>query len=96
MSDLIERLRNFDHDYHVPPDLLVEAAKRIEWLEGLFDFSDPEIVLHLGANDPVTKDAVVVLRSHYEKRRSDRPEQSGPAGQGGEPTGTPPTISHAT
>lgn len=45
------------------------AAQRIEWLESLFDFSDPEVVLHSGPNDPVTKDAVVVLRSHYETKK---------------------------
>lgn len=32
MSDLIERLRKFDHDFHVPAALLLEAANEIEHL----------------------------------------------------------------
>jgi len=45
-----------------------KLRERIAWLESLFDFSDPEIVLHSAPNDPVTKDAVVVLRKHYEAK----------------------------
>ncbi len=56
----------------------VERLERIEWLEGLFDFSDPEVVLHSGPNDPITKDAVVVLRSHYETK-ANRP-RANPSG----------------
>lgn len=48
------------------------------------------IVLHSGPNDPITKDAVVVLRSHYECRQ-DRPANAGPDGSGDEPTGSSPT-----
>lgn len=43
--------------------------QRVLFLEGLFDFSDPEVVLHHAPNDPVTAPAVVVLLSHYEGRK---------------------------
>lgn len=42
---------------------------RVAWLESLFDFSDPEIVSHHAPNDAVTKDAVIVRLSHYERGR---------------------------
>lgn len=32
MTDIVTRLRGFDHDYHVPPSLLREAATEIERL----------------------------------------------------------------
>lgn len=32
MTDIVTRLRGFDHDYHVPPSLLLEAAAEIERL----------------------------------------------------------------
>lgn len=68
-TELVATLRN---TYMNGPDgrkcLALLAADRIEWLESLFDFSDPEVVLHSAPNDPVTKDAVIVLRSHYETK----------------------------
>jgi len=48
-----------------------ELRDRVKWLESLFSFSDPEIVLNSAPNDPVTKDAVVVLREHYESTHRD-------------------------
>lgn len=46
-----------------------QLRARVSFLEGLFDFSDPEVVTHHAPNDPVTKDAVVVRLSHYETKR---------------------------
>lgn len=46
-----------------------KLVERVEWLESLFDFSDPEIVLHHAPNDPVTAGAVVVRQSHYEQKK---------------------------
>jgi len=52
-----------------------ELKKRVEWLERLFDFSDPEISLHHAPNDPVTKDAAIVRLSDYEQRLSSPPQR---------------------
>ncbi len=46
-----------------------ELLAEVEWLRGLFDFSDPEIVLHCAPNNPLTADAVIVRRSHYEAKK---------------------------
>lgn len=46
--------------------------KRVEWLEGLFDFSDEEIVCHTAPNDPVTAGAIVLRREHYEEVQAQR------------------------
>lgn len=73
------------HAYHPSPTHLeVNLAKfglkevqqrlnaleeQIKWFENLFDFSDPEAVIHSAPNNDKTKDAVVVRREHYERQR---------------------------
>ncbi len=45
-----------------------ELLARIEWLESLFDFSDPETAMQHAPNDPVTKDACVVRASEWDRK----------------------------
>lgn len=59
------------HPYMIETDHeeIGELLARVKWLEGLFDFSDPEIVLRHAPNDPVTAGAVIVKQSYYEAAR---------------------------
>lgn len=83
MTNLVERLRVqadrsaqdlAPHDAQMGNmiDLTREAALRIEWLQGLFDFSDEEIVSHTAPNDPVTAGSIVLRREHYEEVQAQR------------------------
>lgn len=61
-----------DNDFADAASLMERAAARLEFLEGLFDFSDEEIVSHTAPNDPVTAGAIVLRREHYEEVQAQR------------------------
>lgn len=65
--------QNSEDGYFAHDELSWDAANAIinlqmelDWFKKLFDFSDPEIVVHAAPNHPVTADAVVMPRDHYE------------------------------
>lgn len=81
MSEIVKEVRDHighqwsDHTFvqsEKVRDIMRRAADRIEFLEGLFDFNEPDTVVHVGPNDGVTKDALVVLRTYYDGRTAER------------------------